>query len=83
MMFVHVEPTISVFDTFLSQHIINSSDPNTGGQKPVVFLQEADLKLSQTVLQHKYILCIHTKQDSEANIWARERWEWGVEKAPQ
>ena len=23
------------------------------------------------------------KQDSEANIWAQEGWEWGVEKAPQ
>ena len=23
------------------------------------------------------------KQDPEANIWAQEGWEWGVEKAPQ
>ena len=23
------------------------------------------------------------KQDPEANIWAQEEWEWGVEKAPQ
>ena len=23
------------------------------------------------------------KQDREANIWAQEGWEWGVEKAPQ
>ena len=23
------------------------------------------------------------KQDPEANVWAREGWEWGVEKAPQ
>ena len=23
------------------------------------------------------------KQDPEANIWAQEAWEWGVEKAPQ
>ena len=22
------------------------------------------------------------KQDPEANIWAQEGWEWGVEKAP-
>ena len=26
--------------------------------------------------------CIR-KQDPEANIWAQEGWEWGVEKAPQ
>ena len=23
------------------------------------------------------------KQDPEANIWAQEGWEWGVEKTPQ
>ena len=23
------------------------------------------------------------KQDTEANIWAQEGWEWGVEKVPQ
>ena len=23
------------------------------------------------------------KQGPEANIWAQEEWEWGVEKAPQ
>ena len=23
------------------------------------------------------------KQEHEANIWTQERWEWGVEKAPQ
>ena len=23
------------------------------------------------------------KQDPEANIWAQEGWEWGMEKAPQ
>ena len=23
------------------------------------------------------------KQDPEANIWAQEGWEWGMEEAPQ
>ena len=26
---------------------------------------------------------VNWKQDPEANIWAQEGWEWGVEKAPQ
>ena len=61
---------------FLQYEVVSLTSNPQAGEKSWSAVQSLTLR-------EKFKLRVFKKQDPEANIWVQERWEWGVERAPQ